>query len=147
MKSKMLSRKRKKSFHKIKNTINEKNNEIIEIMKGDDMIFEKRKQNAQKIFEEIDKLDINDKDNYEVIKKKINKALEYDNIKKENIYRIIKYYFKMEDKINYEKILNKAKYCLTKKCDLIQNIDNNNIVKNIDLSKEIKIPEELLKRN
>ena len=144
MKSKMLSRKRKKSFHKIKNTINEKNNEIIEIMKGDDMIFEKRKQNAQKIFEEIDKLDINDKDNYEVIKKKINKALEYDNIKKENIYRIIKYYFKMEDKINYEKILNKAKYCLTKKCDLIQNIDNNNIVKNIDLSKEIKIPEEFV---
>ena len=144
MKSKMLSRKRKKSFHKIKNTINEKNNEIIEIMKGDDMIFEKRKQNAQKIFEEIDKLDINDKDNYEVIKKKINKALEYDNIKKENIYRSIKYFFKMEDKINYEKILNKAKYCLTKKCDLIQNIDNNNIVKNIDLSKEIKIPEEFV---
>ena len=144
MKSKMLSRKRKKSFHKIKNTINEKNNEIIEIMKGDDMIFEKRKQNAQKIFEEIDKLDINDKDNYEVIKKKINKALEYDNIKKENIYRSIKYFFKMGDKINYENTLNKAKYCLTKKCDLIQNIDNNNIVENIDLSKEIKIPEEFV---
>ena len=95
MKSKMLSRKRKKSFHKIKNTINEKNNEIIEIMKGDDMIFERKKQKAQEIFEEIDKLDINDENNYEVIKNKINKALEYDNIKKENIYRSIKYFFKM----------------------------------------------------
>ena len=134
----------KENKNKIKNTINEKNKEIIEIMKGDDIIFERRKQKAQKIFEEIDKLDINDKNNYEVIKNKINKALEYDNIKKENIYRSIKYFFKMKDKINYEKTLNKAKYCLTKKCDLIQNIDNNNIVKNIDLSKEIKIPEEFV---
>ena len=134
----------KENKNKIKNTINEKNNEIIEIMKGDDIIFERRKQKAQKIFEEIDKLDINDKNNYEVIKNKINKALEYDNIKKENIYRSIKYFFKMEDKINYENTLNKAKYCLTKKCDLIQNIDNNNIVENIDLSKEIKIPEEFV---
>ena len=134
----------KENKNKIKNTINEKNNEIIEIMKGDDIIFERRKQKAQKIFEEIDKLDINDINNYEVIKNKINKALEYDNIKKENIYRSIKYFFKMEDKINYENTLNKAKYCLTKKCDLIQNIDNNNIVENIDLSKEIKIPEEFV---
>ena len=136
----------KKNKKKIKNTINEKNNEIIEKKKGDDMIFERRKQKAQNIFEEIDELDINNKDNYEVIKNKINKALEYDNIKKENIYRSIKYFFKMEDKINYEKTFNKAKYCLTKKCDLIQNIDNNDIVKNIDLSKEIKIPEEFVKK-
>ena len=141
IKKKFMAKLREDGESGLDNIIEEKkNNELKEILKGDDIIFEMRKNKAQQIFKEIDKLDINNKIYHETIKDKINIALEYDNVKKENIYKSIKYFYKMNDKINFEKTLNKAKYCLTKKFNLEQNNNNNNIVKNIVLSEEIKLP-------
>ena len=125
-----------------KNNNIEDNKEIKEILKGGDIIFEFRKNKAQKLFEEINQLDINDEKNHEIIKNKINKALSYDNINKENIYKSIKYFLKINDQINYNNALNKAKYCLTKKFNFACN--NNDIIQNIDLSKEINIPKDFV---
>ena len=58
------------------------NIKIDEIIKGDDIIFEHRKNKSKKIFEDIDKLDINDSNNYKKISDEINRALSYDNINK-----------------------------------------------------------------
>ena len=66
--------------------INQENNEVKSTLKGDDIIFENRKQKAKKIIEEIKTIDINNKINHEIIRNKINMALSYDNINKENIY-------------------------------------------------------------
>ena len=108
--------------------INQENNEVKSTLKGDDIIFEKRKLKAKKIMEEIKTIDINNNKNHEIIRNKINMALSYDNINKENIYNSMKYYCKMNDKINFKNTLNKFKYCLTKKFNLVQNINKTIII-------------------
>ena len=123
--------------------INQESNEVKSALKGDDIIFEKRKQKAKKIFEEIKKIDINNNKNHEIIRNKINTALSYDNINKENIFKSLKYVYKMNDQINFKNILNKFKFCLTKKFSLVQNNNetNNN---NNDLNEEMEIPKDLV---
>ena len=56
------------------------NIKIDEIIKGDDIIFECRKNKSKKIFEDIDKLDINDSKNYKKIWEEINRAVSYDSM-------------------------------------------------------------------
>ena len=122
--------------------INQENNEDKSALKGDDIIFEKRKQKAKKIFEEIKKIDINNNKNHEIIRNKINTALSYDNINKENIFKSLKYFYKMNDQINFKNTLNKFKFCLTKKFSLVQN--NNETNNNNDLNEEMEIPKDLV---
>ena len=100
--------------------------------------------------EEIKTIDINNNKNHEIIRNKINMALSYDNINKENIYNSMKYYCKMNDQINFKNTLNKFKYCLTKKFGLVQNnnkTNNNNnkeLIKIINLNEEMDIPKDLI---
>ena len=115
------------------------NIKIDEIIKGDDIIFEHRKNKSKKIFEDIDKLDINDSNNYKKISDEINRALSYDNINKKNLYKSLKYFQKIKDEIDYKNIMEKAKYGLTQKFDYID--ENNNTV-NIDLCKELNISDK-----
>ena len=73
------------------------NIKIDEIIKGDDIIFEHRKNKSKKIFEDIDKLDINDSKNYKKISDEINRALSYYNINKKNLYKSLQYFKKIKD--------------------------------------------------
>lgn len=122
---------------KIKGDINniistENNYEINEIMKGDSIIFNKRKEKAKNILNEINAININDINRHEEIKNKIGQALSYDNTNKEIIYKCLKYYEKMKFENEFNDLVIKAKYSLTQKFDLN--------TKNIDMNKEFKLP-------
>ena len=119
--------------------LNEDNKEIIEILKGEDIILEKRKIKSKDILGEINQIDFNDNKNKAVIKEKINKVLSYDNISKENIYKCLYYLQKLDDKNEFQRILQKAKYSLTKNFT----IHYNNTNKNIDFLKEFDIPQNI----
>ena len=135
---------KKKFFAKLRKDmearmINQESNEVKSALKGNDIIFERRKQEAKNIFEEIKDININNNKNHEIIRNKINTALSYDNINKENIYKSLKYFYEMNDKINFKNTLNKFKYCLTKKFSLVQNNNetnnnNNDLIKIINLN-------------
>lgn len=118
-------------------SIKENNEKIF----GEDIIFEKRKKKAKLIFEEIEKIDLNESKNNETIKNKIYKALSYDNIDKENLYKSMVYFSKMNDKDGFMQIMNKAKYALTKKFTLINSNNNEQI---INLSKELNISKDIM---
>lgn len=145
---------KKKFFAKLRKDmearmINQESNEVKSALKGNDIIFERRKQEAKNIFEEIKDININNNKNHEIIRNKINTALSYDNINKENIYKSLKYFYEMNDKINFKNTLNKFKYCLTKKFSLVQNNNetnnnNNDLIKIINLNEEMEIPKDLV---
>lgn len=125
------------------NRISKGENKIInKKLTGDDIVFEYRKNKAKNIFEEIEQL-INDSKNIEIIKEKINQALSYDNISKENIYKSLIYCLKIGDKDGYNNIMNKAKYALTKKFSMIDK-NNNNTNINIDLNQELKLSDDII---
>ena len=117
-----------------------KNKIINKKLTGVDIIFEYRKNKAKNIFEEIEQL-INDRKNYEIIREKINQALSYDNVSKENLYKSLIYYLKIEDKKGYNNVINKAKYGLTKKFSMVDKT-NNNI--SISLNEETKLDESIM---
>ena len=115
-------------------------NFINEIMKGEDIIFEERKRKGNKIFEDICNIDINNKNNHKIIKDEINKGLFYDNINRKNIYKSLQYYKKMNEVDEFNNLIKKAQYSLTKN---FQIIDNNNFI-DVDLNKEFKIPKDII---
>ena len=114
--------------------------ELEEIMKGDEIIFEQRKKKAKSIIEQLNKININDNKNHEIIKNKANQALLYDNISKEIIYQSLKYFKKINNEEEFEKALSKAKYSLTNKMELFY----NNESKNIDITKEFNLSDDFL---
>ena len=117
--------------------LDEDTNEIIEILKGEDIILEKRKIKSKDIIEEINQIDFSENKNKAIIKEKINKVLSYDNISKENIYRCLCYIKKLDDKNEFQKVLQKAKYSLTKNFS----INHNNINEKINFMKEFDVPQ------
>ena len=83
-------------------------------LEGDELNIKKRKQKARDIIQSIK----SEKDELE----KINKALLYNNTDKYIIYRLLSYYFKKNDKENYEESVNKYKFCITKKFTVFEGI-------------------------
>ena len=100
-------------------------------IKGDDLNLECRKRKALEI---INTLSLKGNKNDEIIEN----SLSYNNTDKFIIYKAIKYYHEIGDNNKIEKIINKYKYCITKKIKIIENgkqkiIDLNSIY-------EIKLP-------
>lgn len=96
-------------------------------IKGDDLNLECRKRKALEI---INTLSLKGNKNDEIIEN----SLSYNNTDKFIIYKAIKYYHEIGDNNKLKKIINKYKYCITKKIKIIENekqkiIDLNNIYK------------------
>ena len=64
----------------------------------------------------------------------IKEALSYDNTNKTIIYKLLYFYYKMNDKKKYDEILNKYKYCITQKFNILEDekevlVDLNDLYK------------------
>ena len=97
-----------------------------EKLTGEKLIFDNRKKEAEKIFKNIKE------DNDEL--NQILGGLKYDNTNKMGIYKLLNYYYKINEQNNFEEALNKFKFCLTQKFTIKENgeeklIDLNNMFK------------------
>ena len=80
---------------------------IEEKLTGDNLNFSFRRKTANKIMNSIREGDDE--------LKSIEEALTYDNTNKYIIYRLLKYYYKHKNEDEFDKVIKKYKYCLTKK--------------------------------
>jgi len=103
---------------------NDNNKEIESIIKGEDLIFEKRKEKAKKLLRDLNQIDIKEQTNSNIIKDKIKEIISYDNTNKAILYKCLKYYKALNDKTEVDNLLNIAKFCFTKKDEFFD--DNNN---------------------
>jgi len=78
-----------------------------------------KKEKAIKLLRDLNQIDITEKTNSNIIKDKINQIISYDNTYKAILYKYLKYYKALDDKIEYDNLLNKAKFCFTKKDEFI----------------------------
>ena len=80
---------------------------IEERLTGDNLNFSLRREMANKIMNSIKEGDDE--------LKSIEEALTYDNTNKYIIYRLLKYYFNHKNEDEFDKVIKKYKYCLTKR--------------------------------
>ena len=80
---------------------------IEERLTGDNLNFSFRRKMANKIMNSIKEGDDE--------LKSIEEALTYDNTNKYIIYRLLKYYFNHKNEDEFDKVIKKYKYCLTKR--------------------------------
>jgi hypothetical protein len=93
----------------------DKNKEIESIIKGEDLIFEKRKEKAIKLLRDLNQIDIKEQTNSNIIKDKIKQIISYNNTNKSILYKCLKYLKALNDNIEYNDLLNAEKYCFKKK--------------------------------
>jgi hypothetical protein len=93
----------------------DKNKEIESIIKGEDLIFEKRKEKAIKLLRDLNQIDIKEQTNSNIIKDKIKQIISYNNTNKAILYKCLKYLKALNDNIEYNDLLNAEKYCFKKK--------------------------------
>ena len=85
---------------------------IEERLTGDNLNFSFRRKMANKIMNSIKEGDDE--------LKCIEEALTYDNTNKYIIYRLLKYYYKHKNEDEFDKVIKKYKYCLTKRFTIIE---------------------------
>ena len=85
---------------------------IEERLTGDNLNFSLRRITANKIMNSIKEGDDE--------LKCIEEALTYDNTNKYIIYRLLKYYYKHKNEDEFDKVIKKYKYCLTKRFTIIE---------------------------
>ena len=85
---------------------------IEERLTGDNLNFSFRRKMANKIMNSIKEGDDE--------LKSIEEALTYDNTNKYIIYRLLKYYFNHKNEDEFDKVIKKYKYCLTKRFTIIE---------------------------
>ena len=85
---------------------------IEEKLTGDNLNFSFRRKMANKIMNSIKEGDDE--------LKSIEEALTYDNTNKYIIYRLLKYYFNHKNEDEFDKVIKKYKYCLTKRFTIIE---------------------------
>ena len=85
---------------------------IEERLTGDNLNFSFRRKMANKIMNSIKEGDDE--------LKCIEEALTYDNTNKYIIYRLLKYYFNHKNEDEFDKVIKKYKYCLTKRFTIIE---------------------------
>ena len=85
---------------------------IEERLTGDNLNFSLRREMANKIMNSIKEGDDE--------LKSIEEALTYDNTNKYIIYRLLKYYFNHKNEDEFDKVIKKYKYCLTKRFTIIE---------------------------
>ena len=85
---------------------------IEERLTGDNLNFSLRRKTANKIMNSIKEGDDE--------LKCIEEALTYDNTNKYIIYRLLKYYYKHKNEEEFDKVIKKYKYCLTKRFTIIE---------------------------
>ena len=78
-----------------------------------------KKEKAIKLLRDLNQIDITEKTNSNIIKDKIKQIVSYDNTYKAILYKCLKYYKALDDKIEYDNLLNIAKFCFTKKDEFI----------------------------
>ena len=106
---------------------------------GDNLNFDSRKEKSINIIKGIESA----KDKLDLIKE----SLEYDNTNKNLIYQLLEYYYNIKDEEHFKEALNKYKFCITKKINIIQSgdkklIDLNNFFKidiNIEEYEELEV--------
>ena len=84
---------------------------------GDNLNFDSRKEKSINIIKGIESA----KDKLDLIKE----SLEYDNTNKNLIYQLLEYYYNIKDEIHFKEAVDKYKYCITKKINIIQSGDKN----------------------
>ena len=111
------------------------------IIKSDGLNFEKKREQSEKI---IKNLKSNMKRlTYKQIKDKITECLECNNINKYIIYECLRILDDNNDKNEFDDLINKSKFCLTKKFSVI----NGNDKMNVDLTEFHYFNESMIKFN
>lgn len=101
------------------------------IIQGDMLIFHKRKHMAKEKLKTL-KVDLAKKTHEEIVKE-VEECINLDNTNKAIIYECLKILWSLEDKKEFNNLLENSKFCLTKKFKIIDENNPNNISE-IDLS-------------
>lgn len=125
------------------NNINIIGNDISTIFKGEELIFQKRKQKAINLIKEIKNKKLDSKENNIFIKETVKTALLYDNTNQKIIYESLNFLYDIDkNSTQFYDLLNQSKFCITKKINI--DLDSNKNIE-IDLINEFKLSKDMIK--
>lgn len=104
---------KKKDSSNNKETTSNSSELIDRIIKGDELVFKKRREKAEEWLKDL-KINLKKKTNLEIIDE-INKIINYDNTNKVILYNCLEMLSKMGEKEEFNSLITNSKFCLTKK--------------------------------